>query len=57
MFRKKKNKFLSSNISPNEVFLDSENIPNFDFYQFEGRIEKPISFKVFLFVGIIFLFI
>ncbi len=57
MFWKKKNKFSSHNISPNEVFLDSENIPNFDFYQFEGRIEKPISLKVFLFLGLVLLFL
>jgi len=32
-------------IAPDEIFLDSSNLPNFDVYQFEGRIEKPISKK------------
>jgi penicillin-binding protein 2 len=30
-------------IDPDEVFLDSANLMNFDTDQFEGRIEKPIS--------------
>lgn len=30
-------------IDPDEIFLDSENLPGFDVNQFEGRIEKPIS--------------
>lgn len=30
-------------IDPDEVFLDSANLMNFDRDQFEGRIEKPIS--------------
>lgn len=34
-------------INPDEIFLDSRNLPNFDIYQFEGRIEKTISPRVF----------
>ncbi len=30
-------------INPDEIFLDSSNLPNFDKDQFEGRIEKPFS--------------
>jgi penicillin-binding protein 2 len=30
-------------IDPDEIFLDSENLPAFDVSQFEGRIERPIS--------------
>jgi len=30
-------------IYPDEIFLDSSNLPNFDRDQFEGRIEKPFS--------------
>ncbi len=33
----------SREIDPDEIMLDSSNIPNFDTSQFEGRIEKPIS--------------
>jgi penicillin-binding protein 2 len=30
-------------IAPDEVLIDSRNIPDFDTTQFEGRIERPIS--------------
>src|SRR5581483_167362 len=30
-------------IDPDEIFLDSSNLPGFDVNQFEGRIEKPVS--------------
>jgi penicillin-binding protein 2 len=30
-------------IAPDEVMLDSSNLPNFDTDQFEGRLESPIS--------------
>lgn len=39
-------------IYPDEVFLDSENLPQFDTYQFEGRLEKPIPSKAFYFFGV-----
>lgn len=49
-------------IAPEDIFLDSHNLPNFDVYQFEGRLEKPISSKVFsvfaavcILVGVVFL--
>ncbi|MCX6757956.1 MAG: penicillin-binding transpeptidase domain-containing protein [Candidatus Nomurabacteria bacterium] len=42
--------------SPDEIFLDSENIGNFDVQQFEGRIEKPVSKKSIYFLVIAFLF-
>jgi len=49
-------------IAPDEIFLDSSNLPNFDVHQFEGRFEKPITKKTilllasfFVFVGIIFI--
>ncbi len=38
-------------IYPDEIFLDSSNLPAFDRSQFEGRIEKPISKKTFQFLG------
>jgi penicillin-binding protein 2 len=43
-------------IDPDEIFLDSSNLPDFDTSQFEGRLEKPISRKVILFVGV-FIFV
>lgn len=38
-------------IAPDEIFLDSRNLPQFDIYQFEGRLEKPISGKAFSIFG------
>lgn len=47
----KKNKDLE--IYPDEILLDSSNIPNYDKAQFEGRLERPISQKaIFSIVGI-----
>lgn len=58
-FKKRKYK----DIDPDEIFLDSKNLPDFDIYQFEGRLEKPISGRVFslfgafaLLVAVVFLF-
>ena len=50
-------------IEPDEIFLDSSNLPAFDRSQFEGRIEKPIvkstmwklgAFFMLIFVVLIF---
>ncbi len=49
--RKRKNSF----VEPDEIFLDSKNIANFDRQQFEGRIEKPISEKTVTVLSIFFL--
>lgn len=42
-------------IDPDEIFLDSENLPAFDRHQFEGRLERPISRRTVLSVGAVFL--
>jgi penicillin-binding protein 2 len=39
-------------IDPDEIFLDSQNLPKFNVSQFEGRIEKPISISTFVVFGI-----
>ena len=41
-------------VEPDEIFLDSKNLQNFDRQQFEGRIEKPIPKKTIFFTGILF---
>lgn len=48
-------------IDPDEIFLDSKNLPEFDTNQFEGRIERPIPHAILritvlfiVFVGMIF---
>jgi len=54
--RKSKLNNKNSFVEPDEIFLDSENLQNFDRQQFEGRIEKPIPKKTILLLGILFLF-
>lgn len=41
-------------IDPDEILLDSSNLPNFDTYQFEGRIEKSITRRTLFGLGIVF---
>lgn len=42
-------------LDPDEIFLDSSNLPDFDNDQFEGRIEKPISRRTVYFLVLLFL--
>lgn len=42
-------------IDPDEIFLDSENLPGFDVDQFEGRIERPISISSIVILSSVFL--
>ncbi|MDO8564723.1 MAG: penicillin-binding transpeptidase domain-containing protein [bacterium] len=42
-------------IDPDEIFLDSSNLPEFDRHQFEGRLEKPIPARTILFAGAVVL--
>lgn len=42
-------------LDPDEIFLDSSNLPDFDTDQFEGRIEKPISRRTIYFLIVLFL--
>src|SRR3989344_6050950 len=60
MIRKifKKNKqSKNSFVEPDEIFLDSKNIQNFDHQQFEGRIERPIPKQTAALLGGFFLII
>lgn len=41
-------------VEPDEIFLDSKNLQNFDRQQFEGRIEKPIPKKTIFLLGVLF---
>ena len=38
-------------IDPDEIFLDSKNLPNFDMNQLEGTIERPIPKRAVIAVG------
>ncbi|MFA4890083.1 MAG: penicillin-binding transpeptidase domain-containing protein [Candidatus Paceibacterota bacterium] len=58
MFKKRKK---DPSIYPDEIFMDSKNIPGFDVQQMEGKIERPISKRsfygavsVFLAIGLLF---
>ena len=44
-------------IDPDEIFLDSSNLPQFDRSQFEGRIERPISRRTIVTVGAVFVLV
>lgn len=44
-------------INPDEIFIDSSNLPRFDTDQFEGRFEHPISTKTIVFLATLFLLI
>lgn len=50
IFRKKKK---YKDIDPDEIFLDSQNLPQFNIHQFEGRIEKPISSRVIITMSVL----
>ena len=39
-------------IYPEEIFMDSENVSEFDVHQFEGRLEKAINKKTFLYFSV-----
>ncbi len=47
----------NKDIDPDEIFLDSKNLPNFDTNQFEGRIEKPIPHTVYKFMLFFIIFV
>lgn len=48
---------ISRDIDPDEIFLDSQNLPEFDRDQFEGRLEKPVSRKSIFTMSLFFFFI
>lgn len=47
-------KLIQRDIDPDEIFLDSKNLPNFNTQQFEGRIEQTIPKKSIFFLGLFF---
>ncbi len=50
-------KRIKKDIDPDEIFLDSKNLPNFNVQQFEGRMEKAIPKSAVYIIGIFFIFI
>jgi penicillin-binding protein 2 len=49
-FFKKKVRGRYNPIDPDEIFIDSKNLPNFDTYQCEGNLERPINKGVFVII-------
>ncbi|MFA7309970.1 MAG: penicillin-binding transpeptidase domain-containing protein, partial [Candidatus Paceibacterota bacterium] len=41
-------------IAPDEIFLDSTNLPEYDEGQFEGRVERPVAVRSIFTVGLVF---
>jgi penicillin-binding protein 2 len=54
MFKRKRRSSKNAEINPEDIFLDSSNLPHFDTDQFEGRIEKAIPLKNIIVAGVIF---
>lgn len=50
-------KRIKGNIDPDEIFLDSKNLPNFNEQQFEGRIEKTIPKRSIFILSSFFIFV
>ncbi len=55
--RKGFRKASTKDIEPDEIFLDSSNLPQFNTDQFEGRIEQPISTTSLIVLGVFFIII
>lgn len=56
LFRRQKN-CVRNEIDPDEIFIDSQNLPGLDVHQFEGRMEKPISIGTIVSLSIAFLLV
>jgi penicillin-binding protein 2 len=55
--KRRRNSIKNREIEPDEIFIDSTNLPEFNTDQFEGRIERPISKMSLIAVGIVFFII
>ena len=45
--------FQNKELEPDEIFLDSKNLPGFEQERFEGRLEFPISVRTFWYLGLV----
>jgi len=50
-------KRIKKDIDPDEIFLDSKNLPNFNTQQFEGRLEKAIPKRSIFIMGLFFVIV
>ncbi len=46
--------YIKRDIAPDEIFLDSKNLPEFNIQQFEGRLEKAIPKRSIFTIGLVF---
>ena len=53
----RRNSIRNREIEPDEIFIDSTNLPEFNTDQFEGRIERPISRSSVVAIGVVFFII
>ena len=56
MWRKRSRRVIQE-IAPDEIFLDSSNLPEHEVGQFEGRVTKPVSRRSVFSVGVVFILI
>ena len=50
-------RFGGKEINPDEIFLDSSNLPELNEVQFEGRVALPVSRRALFSVGVVFILI
>lgn len=55
--RRRRGRLQVREIAPEDVFLDSSNLPGYDSGQFEGHVERPVSRGAFVSIGLIFFLI
>ncbi len=51
-FLKRKRNLSRRDLEPDEIFLDSHNLPEFNTQQFEGRLERPIKKQTYFFTAL-----
>src|SRR3989344_8616595 len=57
MFRRRGRIRVIREIAPEEMFLDSSNLPEHDARQFEGRLERPVATRSILTVAVVFVLV
>ncbi|RJQ35460.1 hypothetical protein C4568_00945 [Candidatus Parcubacteria bacterium] len=55
MWFRRRRYFGTRDIAPDEIFLDSTNLPDMEASQFEGRVERPVSRRALFGVAAVFL--
>ncbi|MBU2329949.1 hypothetical protein KKG57_00580, partial [Patescibacteria group bacterium] len=57
LFGRRRKRRRERELDPDEIFLDSSNLSDFDTGQLEGRLEKPIERNTFAGIGVVALII